>query len=59
MGHYPAQSKIVADRIVATTGIVVRAQLLTACTIGLEREIIHIALMALSSAQAAWHISMP
>ena len=33
------QSKIAMDRTVATTGIVVQGQLLTAFTIGPEREI--------------------
>ena len=47
------------DRIVATIGIVVQAQLLTAKTTAPEQEISHRMLKAPSSAPAAWHISTP
>ena len=52
VGRDPAQSKIAVDRIVATTSIVVWAQLLTALTTGPKQEISHRLLMVISSAQA-------
>ena len=46
------------DRSVATTGIVVWAQLLIAQTTGPDHEINHRLFTVLNSAQTTWHISI-
>ena len=59
MGCDPTQSRVAMDRIVATRGIAVRPQLLTAWTMGPKREISHRLIKVLSSTQAPCLISMP
>ena len=59
VGHDTAHSIIAADKSIAITGNMAWAQLLTAKTMGPDRDIRHRPLMMLISTQANWRLSMP